>query len=156
MNNCDVCPFLEKEDENSPNVLFRTDYWSVVLDENQEYLGKAFVTLRRHASSIPDLSDAEWSDLKLVMSEYEKAIKSAFSADVINWQCLMNNAVAAHQPTHVHWHAHPRYLGGATFAGEDFPDPKWPRRIEKTPKIVDKKTFSAIVTKIRENFDATS
>ena len=69
-------------------------------------------------------------ELRQVIRQIEQTVKEVFGADVCNWECLMNNAVKAGQSTHVHWHLYPRYLGGATFAGEEFPDPKWPRHLE--------------------------
>lgn len=132
-------------------LLIQTEHWNAVLDKNQEYLGKSFVTLRKHKETLSELSSNEWSDLHTVMQKMEEAIEKAFAADVCNWSCLMNNAVAAHQPTHVHWHLHPRYLKGATFLGLLFPDPKWPRRREKVDNIVSEAIFNQIATKIREN-----
>ena len=66
-----------------------------------------------------------------------------------NWECLMNNAVKAGQSTHVHWHLYPRYLGGATFAGEEFPDPKWPRHLEDAVHMVGDETFREIMQALR-------
>ena len=61
----------------------------------------------------------------------------------------MNNAVKAGQPTHVHWHLHPRYLGGATFTDEEFPDPKWPRHLESAVHMVGDETFREIMQALR-------
>lgn len=61
----------------------------------------------------------------------------------------MNNAVKAGRPTHVHWHLHPRYLGGATFTGEEFPDPKWPRHLENAVHMVSDETFREIMQALR-------
>ena len=88
-------------------------------------------------------------ELHQVIRQIERAVKGAFGADVCNWECLMNNAVKAGQPTHVHWHLHPRYLGGATFAGEEFPDPKWPRHLEDAVHIVSDETFYEIMQALR-------
>ena len=86
-----------------------------------------------------------------MICQIEQAVKEAFGADVCNWECLMNNAVKAGQPTHVHWHLHPRYLNGAHFEGEDFPDPKWPRHLESGEHRVSEELFGKIVLAVQEN-----
>lgn len=93
----------------------------------------------------------DWAELHQVIRQLEQAVKEAFGADVCNWECLMNNAVKAGQPTHVHWHLYLRYLGGATFAGEEFPDPKWPRHLESGEHRVSEELFGKIVLAVQEN-----
>lgn len=149
MSDCEICPFLVGQTAEDENVLLQTKHWVVVLDRNQEYLGKAFVTLRQHKDTISALTNEDWLELHEVMKRIESAMKDAFSPDVFNWSCLMNNAVAAGQPTHVHWHLHPRYLHGAEFGGEEFPDPKWPRRVEKLEKMIPDELFERIANTIR-------
>lgn len=146
---CEICPFLVGQSVGDEDVLLQTDHWAAVLDTNQIFLGKSFVTLREHKQTISDLSEADWADLRNVMIQLEKAIKNAFGANVLNWECLMNNAIKAKQPTHVHWKLYPRYLGGTSFEGEDFPDPKWPRHLEGGKHIVSDKLFSGIAQAIR-------
>ena len=150
MNGCEICPLLVEDTTNKDNILLQTEDWVVVLDRNQPYLGKSFVTARSHVATISELSADEWSDLHVVMKKMEEAIKSAFGADVINWECLMNNAIKAGQPTHVHWHLYPRYLDGTVFAGEEFPDPQWPRHLEGVEHLVSDTVFAAIAAKVRE------
>ncbi|QHU92396.1 HIT domain-containing protein [Candidatus Saccharibacteria bacterium oral taxon 488] len=96
-----------------------------------------------------DLDEVDWAELHQVIRQLEQAVKEAFGTDVCNWECLMNNAVKAGQSTHVHWHLYPRYLGGATFAGEEFPDPKWPRHLEDAVHMVSDETFREIMQALR-------
>lgn len=149
MKNCHICPLLVNQTADSDGVIMQTDHWVVVLDRNQSYLGKSFITLRRHKATLSDLDQAEWQDLHEVIRRMERAIKSAFGADVCNWECLMNNAIKAGRPTHVHWHLHPRYLSSAVFAGQEFTDPKWPRIVGERENIVSDEVFSTIVTALR-------
>ena len=109
------------------------------------------MTLRKHKNTIADLNATDWAELYEVIKRIEHAMKHAFSPDVFNWSCLMNNAVAAGQSTHVHWHLQPRYLGGTMFAGEEFPDPIWPRRVEKLTKLVSDDVFMQITNAVRKN-----
>ena len=81
MKGCEVCPLVKNQKVTDVEVLLQTRKWNVVLDKNQEYLGKAFVTLREHKAALFD--------------------------------------------------------------------PKWPRRREKTPKIIDDELFRKIADEIR-------
>ncbi len=146
---CEICPLLVGQTAADDNVILQTERWVAVLDKNQCYLGKSFITLRQHKETLSDLDEADWMELHHVIRQLERAVKEAFGADVCNWECLMNNAVKAGQPTHVHWHLHPRYLAGATFAGEEFPDPKWPRHLEDAVHIVSDETFHKIMQALR-------
>jgi len=146
---CEICPLLVGQTAADDNVILQTERWVAVLDRNQCYLGKSFITLRQHKETLSDLDEADWMELHHVIRQLERAVKEAFGADVCNWECLMNNAVKAGQPTHVHWHLHPRYLGGATFTGEEFPDPKWPRHLENAVHMVGDETFREIMQALR-------
>ena len=109
------------------------------------------MTLREHKSSLGELDETDWRELHEVIRSMERAITQAFGADVCNWECLMNNAVKAGQSTHVHWHLYPRYANGTHFAGEEFPDPKWPRHLESGEHRVSEELFSKIVLAVQEN-----
>lgn len=151
MKDCEICPYLVGQLIDDENVLMQTDRWVSVLDPNQSYLGKSYVTLREHKETISDLDAVDWAELHIVMASLEGAIKRAFGASVANWECLMNNAVMANQPTHVHWHLYPRYLGGTSFRGVEFPDEKWPRHLEGVKRPVNQELFAEIAGKIRED-----
>lgn len=146
---CEICPLLVGQTTADDNVILQTERWVAVLDRNQCYLGKSFITLRQHEETLSDLDEADWMELHHVIRQLERAVKEAFGADVCNWECLMNNAVKAGQPTHVHWHLYPRYLGGATFAGEEFPDLKWSRHLENAVHMVGDETFHEIMQALR-------
>lgn len=146
---CEICPLLVGQTAADDNVILQTERWVAVLDKNQCYLGKSFITLRQHKETLSDLDEADWTELRQVIRQIERAVKEAFGADVCNWECLMNNAVKAGQSTHVHWHLYPRYLGGATFTGEEFPDPKWPRHLEDAVHMVGDETFREIMQALR-------
>ena len=148
---CEICPLLVGQTAADDNVILQTERWVAVLDKNQCYLGKSFITLRQHKKTLSELDEADWTELHRVIRQIEQAVKAAFGADVCNWECLMNNAVKAGRPTHVHWHLYPRYLGGTTFAGEEFPDPKWPRHLESGEHRVSEELFGKIVLAVQEN-----
>ncbi len=148
---CEICPLLVGQTTADDNVILQTERWVAVLDRNQCYLGKSFITLRQHKQTLSELDEADWAELRHVIRQIERAVKEAFGADVCNWECLTNNAVKAGRPTHVHWHLYPRYLDGVTFAGEEFPDPKWPRHLESGEHRVSEELFGKIVLAVQEN-----
>lgn len=150
MKNCEICPLLAGQ-ATDDYVILQTERWRVVLDKNQSYLGKSFITLRQHKETLSDLDDTDWRELHEVIRQMECAVKAAFGADVCNWECLMNNAVKAGQPTHVHWHLYPRYVNGTSFGGEDFPDPKWPRHLENAKHFVDDELFTSIAEAMKQH-----
>lgn len=57
MKGCEICPLVKNQKVTDVEVLLQTRKWNVVLDKNQDYLGKAFVTLREHKAA---LSDPKW------------------------------------------------------------------------------------------------
>lgn len=148
---CEICPLLVGQTAADDNVILQTERWVAVLDKNQCYLGKSFITLRQHKETLSEPDEADWTEFHQVIRQIEQAVKAAFGADVCNWECLMNNAVKAGRPTHVHWHLYPRYLGGTIFAGEEFPDPKWPRHLESGEHRVSEELFGKIVLAVQEN-----
>ena len=129
----------------------QTDRWRVVLDSNQQYLGKAFVTLVEHKESLSDLSTEDWNDFELLVKKLESAVKSAFKPNHFNWSCLMNIAAMNGQPTHVHWHMHPRYSQVVEVAGEPFEDTKWYPRSNVTDCQVDRQVLQEIADIIIKN-----
>lgn len=149
MKDCEICPLLVGQTASDDNVILQTERWVAVLDRNQCYLGKSFITLRQHKETLPELDEVDWMELHQVIRQLEQAVKGAFGADVCNWECLMNNAVKASQSTHVHWHLHPRYLADTVFAGEEFPDPKWSRHLGDAVHMVSDETFREIMQVLR-------
>lgn len=136
--NCEICPILASRNDDQDVVVFETSHWRVVLDADQRFLGKSFVTLLEHKESISDLSTDDWNDLYDVMKRLENGTERAFAPSHFNWSCLMNNAVVADQPTHVHWHFHPRYTRSVEFARETFYDTELTPPKERTKHLVSR------------------
>src|SRR5689334_22003391 len=110
----------------SSKLIFETKYWNIFLSEDQTYLGRIKVILKRISPSLPDLSDEEFSDFHKVIKLYEHAVIKAFGAVMCNWTCLMNNAYQNNPPNpHVHWHGRPRYNKPVQFADKTFIDPNF-------------------------------
>lgn len=151
MNNCEICPILATHNNGKDIQIIETEKWRVVLDPNQQFLGKAFVTLLEHKTSLSDLNEADWRDFEILVKRLETALKKAFQPTHFNWSCLMNLAAMSGQETHVHWHIHPRYDKSVTVAGETFEDTQWYPRKEKTDQVIEKETLQIVADKIKES-----
>ena len=101
-------------------VIAESTYWRLVLNRNQNLLGKCFWVLRRHEESVPELSTAEWLDLHEQLAFTTRALALAFAPDHFNYEFLQN------QDRHVHCHVIARYATVRTFAGVSFEDPDYP------------------------------
>jgi diadenosine tetraphosphate (Ap4A) HIT family hydrolase len=119
-------------------VLAESTYWRLVLNRNQNLLGKCFWVLRRHEEVAPQLNTPEWLDLHQQLAYITRALALAFAPDHFNYAFLQN------QDRHVHCHVIARYATVRTFAGISFEDPDYPghyaapspaRRL--TPPVMD-------------------
>ena len=145
--NCDACEYLKAP----RNQILVTDFWSVGIDNDQPYLGRAYCTLKQHIGILGELSKDEWDDLQAIFRDLEQRYKRVFGADVINVECNMNHAFKA-EPfnPHIHWHIYPRYKNPVEVAGVLFEDPLFGRHIdEDLVNIVDDRVVEEIVTKLK-------
>ena len=79
MNNCDICPILVTNNNGKDVQIAETEKWRIVLDPNQQFLGKSFVTLLQHKSSLSSLDETDWRDYEILVKRLEGAIKRRFS-----------------------------------------------------------------------------
>ncbi len=101
-------------------ILGESTYWRLVLNTNQNLLGKCFLVLRRHVESVTALSAAEWSALQPEIARATHILEVAFRPDHFNYAFLQN------QDRHVHLHILPRYATERRFEGLLFWDPEYP------------------------------
>lgn len=133
---CDICNFVKTNN----NAILETDYWIVLLADDQSYLGRCYVTLKRHCGDLADLDKEEWNDLFQLINKLESSLKKAFNATLFNWTCLMNMAYQNNPPNpHIHWHFRPRYSHSIKFEGLTFTDPEfghhYAREHERSQKV---------------------
>ena len=117
-----------------PLVLRESEHWSLVLNRNQNLLGKCMLVLRRYVESISDLTDDEWGSLRDEMVAATAMLEAAFQPDHFNYAFLQN------EERRVHLHVIPRYVeprefGGRVFVDEDFLGPQ-PMRTWATSSLV--------------------
>jgi mutator protein MutT len=97
-------------------LIYQTAYWQVVLNRNQNYLGKTFLVLNRHLTDHWQMNDPEWFELRSLGAKLKAILTELFQPDHFNYAFLQN------QDAHVHLHIIPRYAAPRAFGGETFSD----------------------------------
>ena len=104
-----------------PDTLIREyDYWLVLLREPQATLGSLVLCAKPDVTEFSALPAAAFAEMGVVVNEIERALKSAFSYDKINYMMVMM------VDPNVHFHVIPRYSKSASACGLTIPDPGWP------------------------------
>ena len=110
MGFCDWCNISEKEKQW---LLFSTEYWDIYLANEQDYVGRSILVLKRHCGSLSELNMSEWDNLKNIIERMEFCYKEIPGAELCNWSCLMKNFYKQDIPNpHLHIHVRPRYKNG--------------------------------------------
>ena len=133
--------------------LIEGEHWVATLrQQDQEYLGTAFVTLRRHAESLDALTSLEDAEFIQIRNSLIRAQMRAFGGEVVNVSCLMNEAFQQSDPSpHVHYHFKPRYRQPVAVDGEVFEDRQFGHYIrQKTPHPVSVSMGKTIIGLLKE------
>ena len=123
MKHCAWCDLSEKDKRYR---LYESRYWSVFLADEQDYIGRCILVLKRHCNSLPELTDGEWDELRELVGKVEACLKAVLGATLCNWSCLMNGFYKEPAPEpHLHIHVRPRYdkpvvLGGRAYTDGEF------------------------------------
>lgn len=122
--------------------------WRIVLNRNQNLLGKCFVVARRHVEAVSALTAEEWTELQTQLVLAARALELAFRPNHFNYAFLQN------QDRHVHLHVIPRYAGPRAFAGEQFTDPDYPDHytVPSPPHILTADQIAALVEELQGRF----
>jgi diadenosine tetraphosphate (Ap4A) HIT family hydrolase len=105
-------------------VLWQNDACRVVRVDEPAYPGFCRVILKRHATEMTDLEEAERQALMAVVYAVEAAVRETMQPDKMNLASLGN------MTPHVHWHVIPRFRDD-----RHFPTPVWavPQRDGEVP-----------------------
>ena len=100
-------------------------YWTLSIHNDQRYLGRSYAWLVREGEMqrLSEITDEEMFELRLVMREYEKALRKLWSPDFMNYAWLAN--LFEEHGGHRHLHLIPRYKYARTFANVTFVDGRW-------------------------------
>lgn len=104
-----------------PNSVVREfEHWVVLLRPEQVTLGSLVLVSKTDASALSDLPTEAFTELAIVTSNLEGALRASFSYDKINYLLLMM------VDKHVHFHVLPRYDSTRDLDGNTYPDEAWP------------------------------
>ena len=123
MNNCEWCN-LPEEDKHFQ--LYENKSWAVFLADEQDYIGRCILVLKRHCNSLSELTDDEWDELRDLICKVEECLRIVLGATLCNWSCLMNSFYKEQAPNaHLHIHVRPRYdkpaiINGTTYTDAEF------------------------------------
>jgi diadenosine tetraphosphate (Ap4A) HIT family hydrolase len=140
-----ACPLCD--DDLGP-LLAEGTHWNLILNRNQDLVGKCFLVARRHVERVPDLTDAEWAELRDVIRLATSRLRSAFEPDHFNYSFLQN------VDRHVHLHVIPRYARTRTVGGVQFHDAAFPDHyaVDSARAVVDKAVLGRIIDVLRSPF----
>lgn len=141
---------MNKDEE----IVFETPYWKVMLMDQQLYLGRCVIVLKRPCGDLANLNQDEMLDFFEVVKKLENLFRKTFNATMFNWSCLMNDACKANSPKpQVHWHLRPRYENPVKIDGHIFKDPNFGHHYLRgvDEKAVSKEILKVINNKLQEN-----
>lgn len=119
-NDCGMCKVIEriKNNENPWFVHeFETGY--LILGWNQHFYGYSLFICKKHVVELFDLEIEYRTKYMQEMVVAAEAVKNAFNAEKINYECLGNGDV------HLHWHIFPRVKGDLGEYGDNGKGPVW-------------------------------
>ena len=139
MEKCNLC-----SPELAPKIA-ESDYWTLILNHNQRFLGACFWVLRRHIESVVELTPAEWADLHPQIIRATQALVQHFKPD------HFNNVFLQNQDRHVHMHIFPRYAQSRVFAGITFEDVDYPSHyaVPADPRHLQAEQYDQIAALLR-------
>jgi diadenosine tetraphosphate (Ap4A) HIT family hydrolase len=89
------------------DVISDFEFWQLSLHENQSYLGRSIVALKRGSDEdvdpFDDTLEAERAELTVIMSGLKLVLSELYAPTRLNYANLRN------QWLHCHWHVIPRY-----------------------------------------------
>ena len=118
--NCDMCKVIEeiKKNENPWFVKeLKTGY--VIFGWNQQFHGYVIFICKQHVTEIWELEEDFRKQYLNEMTLVAKAVKEAFGAEKMNYECLGNGDV------HLHFHLFPRVSGDLGEYGNNGKGPVW-------------------------------
>ena len=138
MGNCVWCNLSEEDKQYQ---VYETAFWSVYLSDEQDYIGRCILVLKRHCSSMSEMNEDEWDDLRKLICKVETCLKTVLGAALCNWSCLMNSFYKESEPDpHLHIHVRPRYDKPVMVNGNIYTDSEFGHHyaVKKDSEISDK------------------
>ena len=109
--NCDMCNVIEQiKKGKNPWFVKELETGYVILGWNQHFYGYSLFICKKHVVELFDLDVDYRMKYMLEMTKVAEAVKNAFGAEKINYECLGNGDI------HLHWHIFPRKGAGLVAA----------------------------------------
>jgi diadenosine tetraphosphate (Ap4A) HIT family hydrolase len=125
-------------------VIHEGHFWRIIVNPNQNLLGRCFIALKRHEQDLFRLSPAEMTELWRLAANVRQALRELFQTDHFNYAFLGNS------DRHLHLHIVPRYRGTRFFAGLVFDDKAWGHHYDLIPRRVPPEVAHQLVAALRE------
>lgn len=114
------CGLCERDEKYERLDIKEYQYWGVTLFENQYYLGRNIIFLKRHAVDFfTDITNEERDEFFDITKIVRNSIKDLYNPDLFNYATLGNEV------NHLHWHIIPRYKNEREINGVIFKDENW-------------------------------
>ena len=73
-------------------ILYETQFWRVILIDDQSYLGRCVIDLKRECGELSNLTLQEWTDFhENIVKKLELAFKQAFNTTLLILLCLIGH-----------------------------------------------------------------
>ena len=105
---CELC------DQDGGLIIFKNDFFRVVLVDDADYPGFCRVICNAHIREMTDLAIPQRSTIMMTVCKVEQALREVLQPDKINLASLGN------MTPHLHWHIIPRFK-----QDKHFPHPIW-------------------------------
>lgn len=126
-------------------VIGRGECWTVVLNRNQDLLGKVMLILNRECEDVRQLTEAEWLQLHREMELVTSTLDGLFEPDHYNYSFLMN------VDRQVHLHVIPRYGEPRVWNELTFEDVRFGNAPGNGVRNLPRPLLSALATALREH-----
>lgn len=124
--NCDMCKVIEQiKDGKNPWFVKELETGYVIFGWNQHFYGYVLFICKEHVTELWELEETFRKQYLNEMTLVAKAVKEAFGAEKMNYECLGNGDV------HLHFHLFPRVSGDLGKYGNNGKGPVWwlPKKI---------------------------
>ena len=119
---CGICERIKETKEGkNPFLVKELETGYVVIGDYQHFKGYTLFLYRDHVVELFDLDKGLREKHLYEMTLVAEAVKNAFGAEKINYECLGNGEGGAH----IHWHVFPRRSGDLGNYGNNGKGPTW-------------------------------
>ncbi len=119
---CGVCERIkETKAGDNPFLVKELETGYVVLGDFQHFRGYTLFLYKDHVVELFDLDEDTRAKHLREMTLVAEAVKNAFGAEKMNYECLGNGEGGAH----IHWHLFPRRAGDIENYGNKGKGPVW-------------------------------